>query len=316
MKPDKIAMRDAYGEELLKLGEEYPGLTVLDADVSTSTRTVAFGKKYPERFFNVGVSEANMVDLAGGLALGGLRPIVNSFAVFLTLKATEQIRNVICYNQLPVILAGSYAGLSDSYDGASHQSIEDIAIMRTMPHMNVIVPSDAAELNQALRHALTWDGPTYIRICRNPAPVLFENTEPFRFGKISLVKKGNDLTITSTGITVAMAVQAASELESIGISAEVLNISTIKPLDEETLVHSVKKTKHLLTVEEHTVLGGLRGAIAEVIMNRFPVPADYIGINDTFTETGAYDELLDKYQISVDTIVQKTKKLVGQQVKP
>lgn len=308
-------MRDAYGEELLKLGEEYPGLTVLDSDVSTSTRTAAFGKKFPGRFFNVGVAEANMVDIAAGLALCGLRPVVNSFAVFLTLKATEQIRNVICYNKLPVIIAGSYAGLSDSFDGASHQSIEDIAVMRTMPHLNVIVPSDAAELKQAMRQALTWNGPAYIRICRNPAPVAYENTQPFRLGKISMVKEGSDLTVASTGITVAMAVRAASELGSMGISAEVLNVSTIKPLDEETLIHSVQKTRHLLTVEEHTVLGGLAGAIAEVLMRQCPVPADYIGINDTFTETGTYDELPDKYRISVDTIIRKAQKMVGQKVK-
>jgi transketolase len=311
MKPDITAMRDAYGEELVKLGEKYPELTVLDADVSSSTRTTSFGKKYPERFFNVGVSEANMVDLAGGLALCGLRPVVNSFAVFLTLKATEQIRNVICYNKLPVILAGSYAGLSDSYDGASHQSIEDIALMRALPHLSIIVPADAAELKQALRHALTMDGPVYIRICRNPTPVLPEKPGPFHFGKISTLKEGTDLTIAACGITVPMALQAATELGSIGLSAEVLNVSTIKPLDEHTLINSVRKTKRLLTVEEHTVLGGLGGAVSEVLMRQFPVPAGYIGINDTFTETGAYNELLDKYQISVDSIIQKAKELAG-----
>jgi transketolase len=311
MKLNQIAMRDAYGEELLKLGEEYPELTVLDADVSSSTRTASFGKKYPKRFFNVGVSEANMVDLAGGLALCGLRPVVNSFAVFLTLKATEQIRNVICYNQLPVILAGSYAGLSDSYDGASHQSIEDIALMRALPHLSVIVPADTAELKQALRHALILHGPVYIRICRNPTPVLSEKPGSFHFGKISTLKEGTDLTIAACGITVPMAVQAANELGSIGLSVEVLNVSTIKPLDEQTLINSVRKTKRLLTIEEHTILGGLGGAVSEVLMRQFPVPAGYIGINDTFTETGAYDELLDKYQVSVDAIIQKAKELAG-----
>ncbi len=311
MKSSKIAMRDAYGEELLKMGEEHPELTVLDADVSSSTRTTFFGKKYPERFFNVGVSEANMVDLAAGLALGGLRPIVNSFAVFLTLKGMEQIRNVICYNKLPVILVGSYGGLSDSYDGASHQSIEDIAVMRAMPDLNVIVPADAVELRQALRYALTLDGPAYLRICRNPTPVLSENTESFHFGKIRILKEGKDLTMAACGVAVAMALQAAAELESIGLSAEVLNVSTIKPLDEQTLVNSVRKTKRLLTIEEHTILGGLGGTVSEVLLRQCPVPADYIGINDTFTETGAYDQLLDKYQVSARAIIQKAKKLFG-----
>ncbi len=303
-------MRETYGEELLALGKEYPELVVLDADVSSSTKSGLFGKEYPERFFNVGVAEANMVDIAGGLALCGLKPVVNAFAVFLALKTAEQIRNVICYNKLSVVLTGSYAGLSDSYDGASHQSIEDIAIMRAIPNLNVIIPADAAELKQALKQAIELSAPTYLRICRNPTPVLFEHSEPFRFGKIRVVEEGNDITIAACGVTVSMAIQAASQLKSTGISAEVLNISTIKPLDEETLIRSVKKTKRILTVEEHSILGGLGGTVSETLMKQFPVAGDFIGINDTFTETGAYNELLDKYQISVDSIVQRATKMV------
>jgi transketolase len=310
MKSNNIAMRDVYGQELLRLGEENLRLTVLDADVSSSTRTSYFGEKYPERFFNVGVSEANMVDVAGGLALGGLIPIVNTFAVFLTLKAAEQIRNVICYNNLPVILVGSYAGLSDSYDGASHQSIEDIAIMRAMPNLNVIVPADAIEMKQALKQAISMNGPTYIRTCRNPTPILFEDSEPFRFGKIRLVREGCDITIASCGITVSMAIEAAAELETAGISAEILNISTIKPIDEKTLIKSVKKTNRIITIEEHTIIGGLGGAVAETLMKHFPVPMDFIGIDDRFTETGSYAELLEKYNISKESIIEKVKKLI------
>ena len=310
MKSVEISMRDTYGEELLALGNVYPELVVLDADVSSSTKSVLFGARYPERFFNVGVAESNMVDIAGGLALCGLKPVVNAFAVFLSLKTAEQIRNVICYNKLPVVLTGSYAGLSDSYDGASHQSIEDIAIMRAIPNLNVIVPADAIEMKQALRQAINLSTPSYLRICRNPTPVLFEHAEPFRFGKIRLVAEGEDITIAACGITVSMAVQAVEQLKSEGISAELLNISTIKPLDIETLTSSVKKTKCILTVEEHSVLGGLGGAVSEVLMKQFPVLGNTIGVNDTFTETGGYDELLEKYQISVGAIIEKARKIV------
>lgn len=314
MKSNDKSMRDVYGEELVKLGDEYPGLVVLDADVSSSTKSVFFGNKYPERFFNVGVSETNMVDMAAGLALCGLKPVVNSFAVFLVLKALEQIRNVICYNELPVILVGSYAGLSDSYDGASHQSIEDIALMRALPNLNVVVPADICELKQALHQALTSSLPTYIRICRNPLPVLFDNAVPFVFGKIRIVKTGNDVTIAGCGITISMMIKAASELEVMGISAELLNISTVKPMDEETLIHSVMKTNCILTVEEHSVRGGLGSAVTEVLACKYPVLTGYIGIEDTFTETGGYAELLDKYQISVSTIIEKAKGLLNRLV--
>jgi transketolase len=308
---EEISMREAYGEELLRLGSEYPDLVVLDADVSSSTRSVFFKEKYPERFFNVGVAEANLADIAAGMALCGLKPVINSFAVFLTLKATEQIRNVICYNKLPVIMVGSYAGLSDSYDGASHQSVEDIAVMRALPHVNVVVPADAVELKQALRHIMTMSEPVYLRICRNPTPVIPEESGSFDFGKIRTVRKGKNITIAACGITVSMAVRAADDLNVVGITADVLNVSTIKPLDEETLVHSVRKTGCLLTVEEHSVIGGLGGAVSEVLIKQNPVVSDFIGINDTFTETGGYDELLEKYQITVDSIVKKAIKLVN-----
>ena len=310
MKSVELAMRDEYGQELLRLGEEFKNLAVLDADVSSSTRTKSFGEKYPDRFFNVGVCEASMVDVAGGLAMCGIKPIVNTFAIFLTLKGAEQIRNVVCYNCLPVVLVGSYAGLSDSYDGASHQSIEDIAVMRAMPNMNVIVPADVVELKQALRHAIKMDKPVYLRSCRNPTPVIFEDAEPFEFGKIRKVKDGKDITIAACGITVSMAIEAAEELETAGIAAEVLNVSTIKPLDEETLIESVRKTKKIITVEEHSVIGGLGSAVAEVLIKKYPVKMDVIGIQDIFTETGGYDELLDKYGISKDAIVEKVKNLM------
>ncbi|WP_199851493.1 transketolase family protein [Parabacteroides pacaensis] len=309
-----LSMREAYGEELVKLGEEYPGLVVLDADVSSSTRSFLFGKKYPERFFNVGVAEANMADIAAGLALSGCIPVVNSFAVFLTLKATEQIRNVICYNRLPVVLVGSYAGLSDSYDGASHQSVEDLALMRAIPGLRVVVPADTEELRQALRQILKSPAPTYLRICRNRMPALPVPFQPLRLGKISKLKNGSDITLAACGITVPMACRAASVLSSSGISAEVLNISTLKPLDKETLLQSVRKTKRILVIEEHSIIGGLGSAVAETISREFPVFTDYIGITDTFTETGGYEELLNKYRISSQAIEAKAKELINKTI--
>ena len=314
MQTVELSMRDTYGEELTVLGSEYPELIVLDADVSSSTKSVLFEEKFPERFFNTGVAEANMIDIAGGLALCGLKPVVNTFAVFLALKTTEQIRNVICYNKLPVLLTGSYSGLSDSYDGASHQSIEDIAVMRAIPNMNVIVPADSIELKQALRQAVNLSAPVYLRVCRNPVPVLFEHSEPFSFGKIRVVHEGEHITIAACGITVSIAVQAVEQLNRNGVSAELLNISTIKPLDEKTLIDSVKKTGCILTVEEHSVIGGLGSAVSEVLMKRFPVFGDTIGVNDVFTETGGYDELLEKYRISAGVIVEKAKEIL--QMKP
>lgn len=306
----QIAMRQTLGEVLLKLGEEIPELVVLDSDVSSSTQTIHFGKKYPHRFFNVGVAEANMVDIAGGMATCGLRPVASAFAIFLTLKGVEQIRNVICYNKLPVILLGGYAGLSDSFDGASHQSITDIAVMRAMPNLNVIVPADSVELTQALEAMIHFDGPSYIRICRNPTPVLFENKEPFKLGKIRIIQEGTDITIAACGVPVAMAMEAAEELKTAGISAEVLNVSTIKPIDSETLVNSVRKTGCILTIEEHTVIGGMGSAVAETLMKSHPVKMDSIGISDIFTESGPYIELLQKYGISKEAIIEKALKLV------
>lgn len=305
------SMREAFGESLLELAKDYPEMVVLDADVSSSTQTIKFGIEYPDRFFNVGVAEANMVDMASGMALCGLRPIASSFAVFLTLKATEQIANVICYNKLPVILVGGYAGLSDSFDGASHQSITDIAIMRSMPNLNVIVPADSIELVQALRQVIKLETPTYLRICRNPTPVLFEDGDQFIFGKIKRIQEGKDITIAACGITLSIAIEAANELNKIGISADVLNISTIKPLDIDSLVMSVRKTGRILTVEEHSIYGGMGSAVAEALMKEYPVKIDYIGINDTFAETGPYMELLKKYHISKESIIEKTIKLLA-----
>lgn len=304
----QIAMRQSFGEKLLELAPKMPELVVLDADVSSSTQTIHFGKKYPERFFNVGVAEANMVDIAGGMATCGLRPVVSAFAIFLALKATDQVRNNVCYNNLPVVLVGGYAGLSDSFDGASHQAITDMAIMRAMPNMKVLAPADGPEFARLLEEALKLNGPAYFRICRNETPVISTGYSQVPFGKIQVLKEGHDITLAACGITVPMALGAARQLEAKGISAEVLNVSCLKPLDAETLVLSASKTGRIITIEEHNVIGGLGSAVSECLTQCCPVKIETIGIQDTFAETGPYNELLAKYGISTDNIIEKALK--------
>ncbi len=304
------AMRDAFGTYLEELGSTHKNLMVLDADVSSSTKTALFGKAYPDRFFNVGVAEANMVDVAAGLSTAGYHPVVSTFSIFLALKATDQIRNVLCYNNLPVIIAGGYGGLSDSFDGASHQSITDVAIMRSFPNMTVLVPSDASEVRDALDEALGINGPVFIRLSRNPTPELFNGEKRLKIGKSRVLSNGSDLTIAAAGVPVHAAMQAVEKLAEEGISAELLELYSIKPLDREVLLASVGKTRRLLTVEEHSVIGGLGSACAETVSREVPCLMDMIGIEDTFTESGPYDALMEKYGITADEIVRRAKALV------
>jgi transketolase len=304
-----IAMRDAFGAKLAELGNTHPELVVLDADVSSSTKSAIFGKAFPNRFFNCGVAEGNMVDVAGGLATCGYHPVVNAFAIFLALKGTDQIRNVLCYNHLPVVIAGAYGGLSDSFDGASHQSITDIAIMRAMPNMEVIVPADSRQAEQALEYALAQSGPVYIRLNRNAMPELPESAD-FAQRKVITLRKGTCVTIAANGITTSMAMQAAETLAAEGIDAEVLTIPFVKPLDGAGLAASVRKTGKLLTIEEHTVIGGFGSACTEALAReQLSYRYDAVGIEDRFTETGAYDALLAAYGLSADAIAQRVRKL-------
>ena len=306
-----VAMRVAYGEALLELAPVVAELVVLDADVSSSTRTAPFGERYPDRFFNVGVAEANMVDIAAGMATCGLRPVVNTFALFLALKCADQVRNIVCYNNLPVVFAGNYAGLSDSYDGASHQSILDVAIMRAMPNMAVVVPADGVEVRQALAAALRRNGPTFLRLCRNPTPVLFADAAPFEFGKIRKLRDGADITIAVCGVPTSMAIDAADRLARRGVTVDLLEVATIKPLDTEALAASARRTRRVLTVEEHTTYGGLGSAVAEALARSAPAAMRMIGIKDVFTESGDYTALLRKYGISSEHIEAAALELVG-----
>ena len=304
-------MRQTFAEALVDLAGKHPELVVLDADVSSSTRTAVFGNAYPDRFFNVGVAEANMVDIAAGMATCGFRPVVSTFSIFLCLKTADQARNVVCYNNLPVIFAGGYAGVSNAFAGASHHSLLDVSIMRVMPNMVVIIPADAVEVGQALAAALRRDGPTFIRLCRNPTPVLFEDAPPLEIGRIRKLRDGAQITIAVCGVPTFMAIEAAERLAEAGIGADLLEVSTIKPIDAEALVASVGKTGRILTVEEQSICGGLGGAVAETLGKLAPTRMEFIGIEDRFTESGSYVEVMDKYGISARHIEQKARRMVS-----
>ena len=306
-----LTMRDAFGQKTAELGKTNKNLVVLDADVSGSTKSGYFAKEFPDRFFNCGVAEGNMAGVAAGLAAAGMHPVINAFAIFMTLKCTDQIRNDFCYNKLPVVLAGAYGGLSDSYDGASHQAITDIAIMRAMPNMEVIVPADNNQAVQALEYALTKQNPVYIRLNRNYMPDL-PAAKNFASGEPVKLKSGGAVTIAATGITASMCLEAAALLAKDNIDAEVLSVPFVKPCGGKGLAASVKKTGNLVTVEEHNITGGFSGACLEKL-NPAGISFAYsaIGIEDTFTETGGYDELLAAYGLSAKAIAKRVKKLLS-----
>jgi len=306
-----LTMRDAFGLKAVELGKTNKKIVVLDADVSGSTKSNYFAKEFPDRFYNCGVAEANMAGVAAGLAAAGLHPVVNAFAIFLALKSTDQIRNDFCYNKLPVVLAGAYGGLSDSYDGASHQAITDIALMRAMPNMEVIVPADNNQAGQALEYALTRQNPVYIRLNRNQLPDL-PVSKNFASGEPIKLKNGYGVTIAANGITATMCLQAAELLAKDGIDAEVLSIPFVKPCGGKGLAASVKKTGNLITVEEHNIVGGFGSACLEKLkMAGLSFNFDAVGIEDTFTETGGYDELMAAYGLSPKAIAKKAKKLLS-----
>ncbi|MCL2382077.1 MAG: 1-deoxy-D-xylulose-5-phosphate synthase [Treponema sp.] len=306
-----LTMRDAFGQKTAELGKTNKNLVVLDADVSGSTKSSYFAKEFPDRFFNCGVAEANMAGVAAGLASAGIHPVINAFAIFMALKCTDQIRNDLCYNKLPVVLAGAYGGLSDSFDGASHQAITDIAIMRAMPNMEVIVPADNSQACQALEYALTRQNPVYIRLNRNYMPDLPE-AKNFASGEPVKLKEGAGVTIAANGITASMCVEAAALLAKDGIDAEVLSVPFVKPCGGTGLAASVQKTGRLVTVEEHNISGGFGSACLEKLnLAGLSFAYDAIGIEDTFTETGGYDELLAAYGLCAGAIAERVKRLAG-----
>lgn len=310
MSKESMATRDAYGKTLVELGKEYPQLVVLDADLSRSTKTGEFLDVYPERFFNIGIAEANMMGIAAGFATCGKIPFVSTFAIFGTLRAADQVRNSICYPNLNVKLALTHAGLTVGEDGASHQVIEDIALMRAMPNMTVLVPADGEETSQAVRAAAEYVGPVYLRLGRPAVPKIFDSSYKFEIGKGVVVQPGDDVTVIACGIMLSLAIKAAAELAEQGISVRVINMPSIKPLDRELILAAARETKGIVTAEEHSIIGGLGGAVAELVSESAPTIVKRVGVMDTFGESGRPDQLLEKYGLTKENIISKIKEII------
>ena len=308
----RIATRDSYGEELVKLGAEHEDIVVLDADLAEATRSGEFQKVYPDRFIDCGIAEENMMGVAAGLAAAGKVPFASSFAMFAVGRAYEQIRNSIGYPHLNVKIGASHAGISVGEDGATHQCIEDIALMRMIPGMVVINPSDYIEARAAVRAAYEYEGPVYMRFGRLAVPILNDRPDyKFELGKGVVLREGKDLTIFATGLPVYNCLEAAERLAAEdGIDAQVINIHTIKPIDEELIVAAAEKTGKIVTVEEHSVIGGLGSAVCDVLSEKAPTRVMKIGIDDTFGESGPALELLKKYGLDTDGIYEKIKTFI------
>ncbi len=308
--PAEAATRNAYGEALLELGASNADVVVLDADLSGSTKTKAFGKAHPERFFNIGVAEANMIGVAAGLASQGKVAFASSFAMFATGKAFEQIRQSVCVPELDVKICATHAGLTVGEDGKSHQMLEDVTLMRVLPHMNVIVPADAVEAHQAVLAAAQIAGPVYVRLSRASTPVVFAESYRFEFGKAALLREGHDLAIVAMGVTVAAAMGAAELLAADGVQARVINMSTISPLDEGAIAAAARDCGAILTAEEHQQNGGLGDAVAQAVVKHHPVPMDMLGMDGAFGQSGTGDELLAHYGLDAAGIARRARALL------
>jgi transketolase len=307
----KIATRQSYGEALTELADQYPNLVVLDADLAGATKTGIFKKKYPDRHIDCGIAEGNMMGIAAGLATTGMIPFASTFAMFAAGRAYEQVRNSIGYPHLNVKIGATHAGISVGEDGASHQCLEDLALMRAIPGMVVMNPADDVEARKAVAAALEYVGPVYLRFGRLAVPVIHGDDYQFRIGKGEVLKEGKDVTIVATGLEVAAALEAAEALKNDGVDAEVINICTIKPLDEDLLLASAKKTGKVVTVEEHNVIGGLGGAVAETLSEKLPTLMKRIGVYDRFGESGPAVKLLHKYELDGEGVYKQIKTWLG-----
>lgn len=307
---EKVTIREAYGNALAKLGELQNNIVVLEADVGNSTRSIIFGKKFPERYFNVGISEINMVAMASGFALSGFNTFINTFSVFMTTRGLDPINSLISYDNLNVKLVGNYCGLSDSYDGASHQAIFDISCMRSLPNMTIISPCDQIETEKSVFACGKYEGPVYMRLSRNANPIIFDEAYDYEIGKGVIMKEGKDITIVATGYMVHKALKAAALLEADGIYAQVVNIHTIKPLDDQLIISCAKQTGAILTVEEHSIFGGLGSSVSEVLSQNHPTPIRIMGLTG-YAESGDYEELLSKYQLDEKAIYKNANMLLN-----
>ena len=307
---NNIATREAYGQALAELGDLRDDIVVLDADLSKSTKTNEFAKRFPKRFFNMGIAEQNLIGAACGLSTTGKIPFVSTFAVFATGRGFEIIRNSVCYPNLNVKICATHAGITVGEDGGSHQSIEDISIMRSIPNMTVLVPADGVETKKMIYEITKYEGPVYVRLGRSSVPSIFNDDYDFEIGKGVILREGTDATIISCGIMVNEAIMASKLLESEGINVRVINMSTIKPIDKELIIESARKTGAIVTAEEHSIIGGLGSAVSEVVTEECPVIVKKIGVNDVFGQSGTASELISEYGLTVDNIIKKVKEAI------
>lgn len=307
---EKIATREAYGKALAKLGKINDNVVVLDADLSKSTKTAVFQKEFPDRFFNMGIAEQNLMGTAAGFATSGKMPFASTFAMFATGRAFEIVRNSICYPKLNVKICATHAGLTVGEDGASHQALEDLACMRVLPNMVVINPSDAVSTEKAIFAIAEYDGPVYVRLGRAAVPILYDESQVFEIGKGIQLKDGYTASIIATGIMVAEAMEASRILESEGIDVRVIDIHTLKPIDMDIIIKAANETGAIVTAEEHNIIGGLGSAVAEVLVENKPVPMKRVGTMDTFGESGKPMELMKKYGLTAEHIVEAVKDVI------
>lgn len=304
----KIATRQSYGEELARLGEENKNIVVLDADLSTATKTEIFAKKFPDRFINVGIAEQNLMGIAAGLSTFGKIPYASTFAVFAAGRAYEQIRNSIAYPKLNVKICATHAGITVGEDGATHQMLEDLSLMRSLPNMIVMCTSDDTQTRWAVREISKIKGPVYLRLCRLATPIIYDPADEinkFEIGKAVQIGEGTDASILATGVTVSEAIKAQEILKQKGINVRVVDFHTIKPIDKEMIVKCAKETKRIITVEDHNIIGGLGSSVCEVLAEEYPCKVERMGIMDTFGESGKAEELMKKYKIDSTAIVEK-----------
>jgi transketolase len=305
-----VSMRVAYGKALVQLGKDREDVVVLSADVSNSDHSFMFEEVFPDRFFNVGIAEQSLVDVAVGFARSGKVPIANTFAFLFATRAVEMVRTHLCYGRANVKLAGAYGGLSDSFDGPTHHSVTDLAIMRSLPNMTVVVPADPSGVAKLLPQVAAWDGPVFMRLCRNEVPEIFNSGYKPQIGRGVVLREGKDVTIIGCGVPLSRCLEAARELAGKGIEACVVEMHTIKPLDRELVQRCADETEAIVTVEEHSIIGGLGGAVAEALTSGKPVPQEFVGLNDTFAETGPYGALMDKYGMAVADIVSAAQRAI------
>ena len=302
------SVRGEYGKTLVELGKADKNIVVLDADLSCSTQTKMFAKEFPDRFFNVGIAEQDLMTTAAGLACTGKIPFVSTFAMFATGRAWDQVRNTICYSNLNVKIAATHGGITVGEDGASHQALEDIALMRNIPNMTVIVPADAQETRQAILFAAAYKGPVYIRIARSNLPDIFDENYKFDYRKAQIIKEGKDITLITNGETLVETIDCAKILSDYGIDAEVINVPVVKPIDAETIVKSAKKTNRVVTIENHSIIGGLGSAVCEVLSEQYPTKVTRMGTNDEFGQSGTAKELMAYYGLNAE---QLSKRITG-----